>query len=270
MASNPTPYVAWLRVYEPIEVFDQIAQMHWQKSEIQETSRFLEQILSLQRLAYPHSTLVGMDGAHVILQDGVKYVSPWSTSQRCWAALKDFKSSLPPSVVPFFLPESKEEDFQFGANDRTPHILSTTWMIPPRWFSLFEPFERMYGGEGENAFTYLRTSIDLAKKRLITTHSLVKRAFGVGPVEEELSDLLNWLNIFDSRSIVECDYGGLATYLDISLRAQGQDGISSDSSIEDVATSLQGLASGDGALAGEGYAKLVTRWRSVASYEQAM
>jgi hypothetical protein len=69
---------------------------------------------------------------------------------------------------------------------------------------------------------------------------------------------------------VECDYGGLATYLDCSLRAQGEVGIEADSSIADVADSLQGLSSGDGVLAGEGYSRLVTRWRAVAAYEQAM
>ena len=34
--------------------------------------------------------------------------------------------------------------------------------------------------------------------------------------------------------------------------------------------SLAGLAAGDGVLAGQGYERLVTRWRRVASFEQAM
>jgi hypothetical protein len=69
---------------------------------------------------------------------------------------------------------------------------------------------------------------------------------------------------------VELDYGGLALYLDRSLRENGEEGIEADSSIEDVALSLQGLASGDGALAGQGYERLVSRWRRVGAYEQAM
>ena len=47
-------------------------------------------------------------------------------------------------------------------------------------------------------------------------------------------------------------------------------GINADSSIEDVQTSLAGLAAGDGALAGQGYERLVMRWRRVAAFEQAM
>jgi hypothetical protein len=37
-----------------------------------------------------------------------------------------------------------------------------------------------------------------------------------------------------------------------------------------VARSLAGLAASDGALAGQGYERLVARWRRVAAFEQAM
>ena len=39
---------------------------------------------------------------------------------------------------------------------------------------------------------------------------------------------------------------------------------------EDVLHSIDGLSAGDGAIAGEGYERLVTRWRRVAALEQAM
>ena len=267
---HKTPYVAWLRIYEPIEAFDEQTQSRWKSLEDDYASRRQEQLLSLQRVVIPGLDLYVAEGAHVITKDGNRFIAPWSTSQRCGAALREFKNSLPTSVVPLFLTDSTDEVYAFEDEGHIPHILSTTWMIPPRWFSLFDPSERMRGGVSESAFTLLRTSIDIAKKRLNGTHTIVKKAFGPGPVEEELRDLLNWLNIFDPRSIVECDYGGLAIYIDTSLRAHGHDGIESDSSIEDVAESLRGLAKGDGVLAGEGYSRLVTRWREVAAYEQAM
>ena len=58
--------------------------------------------------------------------------------------------------------------------------------------------------------------------------------------------------------------------LEKSLIENGEPGLNADTSIEDVAKSLAGLAAGDGALAGKGYERLVTRWRRVASFEQAM
>jgi hypothetical protein len=46
-------------------------------------------------------------------------------------------------------------------------------------------------------------------------------------------------------------------------------GIEDDGSIEDVIFSLAGLAAGDGAIAGEGYERLVQRWRPVQALESA-
>jgi hypothetical protein len=116
----------------------------------------------------------------------------------------------------------------------------------------------------------MRTEINKAKKRCIDAHAAVRKAFGPGPVEEELIQLLNWLNVFHPQSIVECDYGGLANYLEQSLLNDNENGLDADTSIEDVELSLQGLATGDGSLAGQGYERLVKRWRKVAAFEQAM
>src|SRR5450830_1488347 len=82
---------------------------------------------------------------------------------------------------------------------------------------------------------------------------LLQPGLGQGPVEGEIENLLDWLELFHSESLVELDYGGLAAYLDTSLRAQGKDGLDDDTSIEDVAHSLSGLAAADGSIAGQGY-----------------
>jgi hypothetical protein len=68
---------------------------------------------------------------------------------------------------------------------------------------------------------------------------------------------------------VELDYGGLATYLNNLLIQNGEAGLDADTSVEDVSTSIAGLASGDGGLAGRGYERLVSRWRKVAALESA-
>ena len=54
------------------------------------------------------------------------------------------------------------------------------------------------------------------------------------------------------------------------MRVQDLDGINDDTSIEDVAQSLAGLSAGDGAVAGQGYERLVSRWRSVQAFESAI
>jgi hypothetical protein len=154
--------------------------------------------------------------------------------------------------------------------DKVPHILTENWMIPPRWFSLFTTEERTRGRTSDGPFAIHRTVISKAKERCMFTHQAVVAAFGNGPVEGEIADLLEWMDMFHAESIVELDYGGLAGYLEKLLIEDGLPGLEADTSIEDLHLSLAGLASGDGARAGEGYQRLMNRWRRVAALEQAM
>ena len=270
---RPTPYVASLRVYEPISAFSVTDQDRWSPLTSKSQTSTDEQSQALRRIISSHFLPVKADGAHVIEIDGRKYVAPWSTTTRCWAALEDFKSSLPTSVINFFLPKAVEEAINSTTplvEDKVSHIITSTWSIPPRWFSLFEPSERLQGEDIDGFYTILRTAISKAKQRCHFAHQAVLNAFGQGPIELEIADLLSWLSLFSEESIVECDYGGLASYLNRSLTEQGQPGLEADTSVEDVARSLAGLAAGDGALAGQGYERLVTRWRRVAAFEQAI
>jgi len=270
---RPTPYVASLRVYEPIDSFDAADQARWRQIAITESTGYEEEISALRRIVNPESLNLRSDGAHIIDFSGKRYVAPWSTARRCWAALEDFKSSLPSSVIPFFISPSAENVITERSDDlenKVPHILTETWIIPPRWFSRFEPTERLRGKHDFGVFTIARTELELAKKRCINAHQAVRKSFGPGPVEEEIIDLLNWLNVFHPQSIVELDYGGLAIYLEKSLIDAGEEGLDADTWIEDVHSSIAGLAAGDGVMAGQGYERLVSRWRRVAALEQAM
>ena len=270
---KPTPYVASLRIYEPLSAFEPADRLRWQDIDANKDSRREEQELALRRLVFPEPPAVRPDGAHVLDINGLRYVSPWSTATRCWAALDDFKESLPSSITPFFIPPSLEEVITTGVDlleDRVPHIITETWVIPPRWFSLFIPEERIRGEDEDGAYSFARTTMSKARERAEKSHEIVLGAFGQGSVEQEIENLLDWLELFHPESIVELDYGGLASYLDAALRVQGLDGINDDSSIEDVAHSLAGLAAGNGAIAGQGYERLVLRWRSVQALESAI
>ena len=270
---RPTPYVASLRIYEPIDSFEAADQLRWSQIVITSPTSWDEQKRALTRTINNEPPSLKLDGAHVLDHEEKRYVAPWSTAARCWAALDDFKSSMPFTISSFFLPKEIENALSLNSEsieDKVSHIITANWSIPPRWFSLFEVSDRIRGANDDGAYTILRTSISNAKQRCLFAHQAVVNAFGNGPIEQEIADLLEWLSIFDTNSIVECDYGGLAIYLEKSLIENGQPGLNADTSIEDVARSLAGLAAGDGALAGQGYERLVTRWRRVAAFEQAM
>ena len=269
---RPTPYVASLRIYEPLAAFEPADRLRWQAIEIDSESYILEETLALRRLVVPESPAGRPDGVHILDIDGLRYVSPWSTATRCWAALDNFKDSLPSTIVPFFITPAIEDVITSGVDlleDKVPHILNETWIIPPRWFLLFEPQDRVRGENGFGLFTHAQTSISQAKSRAESAHETVVSAFGEGPVEQDLANLLEWLSMFHPQSRVELDYGGLASYLDKSLRENGEDGLSADTSIEDVLFSLEGLAAADGARAGVGYQRLMSRWQRLQSYALA-
>jgi hypothetical protein len=268
----PTPYVASLRVYEPIESFGVSDQVRWSNQLITSPTGQDEQFRSLLRSVLSEPLNLSPDGAHFLEHDGKRYVAPWSTAARCWTALEDFKFTLPTSITKFFIPQAIEDSIKGTIDiveDKISHILTSTWSIPPRWFALFTPDERLRGVNEDGHYTILRTSISNAKSRCAFTHQAVLGAFGEGAVEGEVAELLSWLEIFDGKSIVELDYGGLAVYLNNQLVNSGEVGIDADTSVEDVTTSIVGLASGDGALAGKGYERLVSRWRRVSALESA-
>jgi hypothetical protein len=270
---RPTPYVASLRVYEPIATFKDTDQSRWNQITVTAQTGWEEQNRALCRVIFSEPTALKLDGVHILELEGKKYIAPWSTATRCWAALEDFKSSLPSTIISYFLPQTLEDSITSDSQvlqDKISHIITATWSIPPRWFALFEPSDRLRGNNEDGPYTFLRTSIANAKQRCLFAHQAVVNAFGSGPIEQEIADLLDWLNVFDLKSIVECDYGGLAIYLESSLVENGEPGLNADTSIEDVSRSLAGLAAGDGALAGQGYERLVTRWRRVAAFEQAI
>ena len=269
----PTPYVASLRIYEPLSAFSPAESLRWSALPATKETNSEEQNRALIRIVTSEPPALKPDGAHIIDIDGKRYVCPWSTAARCWAALENFKTNLPNNISKLFLPTNLEEAISINSEmieDKIPHIINETWMIPPRWFSLFKPDERTRGYNESGPFTFLRTSIGNAKQRCMFTHQTVVASFGNGPIEQEIADLLEWMDLFHQESIVELDYGGLATYLDRVLKNNGELGIESDTSVEDLHLSLSGLSQGDGARAGHGYERLISRWRRVAAFEQAM
>ena len=269
---RPTPYVASLRVYEPLSAFEPADRLRWQSIDISEQSYVNEEAFALHRTVVPEPPAGRPDGVHILDIEGERYVAPWSTATRCWAALDNFKDSLPSTVVPYFVTPAMEDVITAGVDlleDKVPHILNETWIIPPRWFILFSPEERMRGENEDGLFSMARTSIAYAKQRCESAHEAVLGAFGDGPVEQELENLLAWLEMFHPESLVELDYGGLANYMDKALRDSGEVGIEADTSIEDVTSSVAGLAAADGMQAGIGYQRLMSRWRLVQAFEQA-
>lgn len=269
---RPTPYVSSLRVFEPIEVFPEYQQQYWSKFKPSRDTFTLEQQRALTNSILDYSLSTLDDEVHIIEIDSKRYCCPWSSLNRSFYALYDFKAAIPHQVFKYFVKEGFETSVNSSrqiVENKICHVKTETWNIPPRWFGLFKSEEREFGHSKSGAFTYIRTNVKSAIKRCDLMHKVVVGVFGIGPIEREIQELKEWLINFDQSSIIELDYGGLATFLEKILIEEGLAGLAFDSSIDDLQLSLFGLASADGKKVRLGYEKLISRWRKVASFEQA-
>jgi len=105
---RPTPYVASLRIYEPLSAFEPADRLRWENVDPSNDSKNAEQRDALLRVATLQLPSQRPDGAHILDLDGIRYVAPWSTSVRTWASLNDFKSEIPSTVTPLFVSNSFE------------------------------------------------------------------------------------------------------------------------------------------------------------------
>ncbi|EGG46179.1 MULTISPECIES: hypothetical protein [Streptomyces] len=273
VSSVVVPYASYLRVYEPLAAFPEPERGHWARyarrpdrpSYQDELRRSLADLLPTPPIAVPvHES----DDAFVTEVDGVLCVCPWRTRLRGWQALDGLGEELPPPVLDAVLPplvrRQATQDYERWLSrnpDARPWIRSSTWHVPLHWFVLVGDGEREYtGADAEPAagvpVLRYRTPMVQARRRVARGLRTLRNTFDEGPLIEGLLDVGRWLEEFHPRSLVELDYGGLVHV----LPPEELDG---DHSAADVAEGIEALRQGDGAAAGEAYARLVERWRAV-------
>ncbi|MDQ1046790.1 hypothetical protein [Streptomyces sp. V4I2] len=270
VSSLIVPYATYLRVYEPLAAFPEPERGHWARyarrpdrpSYQDELRRSLSDLLPTPPVPVPvHES----GDAFVLEVDGVVCVCPWRTRLRGWQALAELGDELPRPVLEAVLPEvvrqQAAQDYErwLARNpDARPWIRTATWQVPLNWFVLVTDEERRFDkGSGDvPPMLRYRTPMVQARRRVARGLRALKEAIDEGPLIDGLVDVGRWLEEFHPRSLVELDYGGLVHTL-----PAGE--LEDDHSAADVAEGIQALRSGDGVAAGEAYARLVERWRSV-------
>ncbi|WP_043262598.1 hypothetical protein [Streptomyces sp. CT34] len=267
-SSVRVPYVAYLRVYEPLAAFPEPERSYWARyakrddmpTAVDEQRRALADLLPTPPVPVPvHESA----DAFVAVVNEVTYVCPWRTRLRGWQALESLEELLPAAVLDAALPPvvrrqaaTDYERWRERNPDARPWIRAATWHVPVRWFVLFEDGEREYT-EGEQApLLRYRTPMVQARRRVARGLRTLRDALEEGPLIDGLVDVGRWLEEFHPRSLVELDYGGL-----VHAVPEGQ--LAEDRSAAEVAEGLAALREGDGERAGVAYEKLSQRWRAV-------
>ena len=276
VSSVIVPYATYLRVYEPLAAFPEPERGYWARyarradrpSYQDELRRSLADLLPTPPVPVPvHES----SDAFVLDEDGVVCVCPWRTRLRGWQALDELTEELPPPVLDAVLPpvvrRQAAQDYErwLARNpDARPWIRTATWQVPLNWFVLVSDEERRFDkGSGEiPPMLRYRTPMVQARRRVARALRALKDAIDEGALIDGLIDVGRWLEEFHPRSLVELDYGGL-----VHVLPAGE--LEDDHSAADVAEGIEALRLGDGDTAGEAYARLVERWRSVRNRRSA-
>ncbi|MGD3105572.1 hypothetical protein [Streptomyces sp. YGL11-2] len=267
-SSVRVPYVAYLRVYEPLAAFPEPERSYWARyakrdhtpTAVDEQRRALADLLPTPPVPVPvHESA----DAFVAVVNEVTCVCPWRTRLRGWQALEALEELLPASVLDAALPPvvrrqaaTDYERWRARNPDARPWIRAATWHVPVRWFVLFSDGEREYTEGEQGSLLRYRTSMVQARRRVARGLRTLRDALEEGPLIDGLVDVGRWLEEFHPRSLVELDYGGL-----VHAVPEGQ--LAEDRSAAEVAEGLAALREGDGERAGAAYEKLSQRWRAV-------
>jgi hypothetical protein len=260
---------AYLRVFQPLDAFEGEEQLRWERYLV--SNRWLPK--SPRRYRDHAKGGLGLiapadgDHAEVRVVDGRTYVSPWRMRMRVLAAGLAFRETRPIELSERFL---SKKDAKRVARElkrlrrRDPLAVAfchqSPWHVPIRWFVLFADEERWLG---EDEYGHLRlryrTTARKALRRAGQTIPLLRRS-DLGPIGDLLMDLLEWIALFDVRSLVELDYGGLCDFLT-------WDELDDDRSVRDLGLALEALARHEFPRSAEIYQGVLSHWAEIRGHE---
>lgn len=144
------------------------------------------------------------------------------------------------------------------------HVISTTWTVPLPWFALVDPEARrlvLATRDAPEREVSWRASMTDARERVARALRVVRDSIGEEGPAKVLADTGRWLEHFDAGSAVELDYGGLVQLVD------DQD-LTDDTSAQDVNAIVDALEEGDAEEVALRYEVLREFWGELARRER--
>ena len=296
-AGVPPPFVCYLRVYEPLEAFEQDARKRLLDAiaagplRIGEVGARERELWLRAQLAAPPRMLPGdraddddsperpldvliLNGGDAPGGRGGPLVCPLDLRTRSAAALVGFLATASPSLVRVVLPagpraaadavRSRAETVVGELGSSAVHVVSSTWTVPLPWFVLVRQDEREVADvprpDPARRVSW-RVPLSLARERAARAHRVVQASLGdVGPTRV-LGDTNRWLSHFHEESVVELDYGGLVQLMD-------DESMRGDTSAADVWAIVEALERGRTLHVAEHYQRLRDFWSELAAYER--
>lgn len=283
----PRPFVAYLRVYEPLSVLDAPLADKVRKAlengpipraEVGDRERelWLRSQLGQKLLPGESFDVMTISPAEVPTSDAARVgpgplVCPLDLRARSAAALVGFLASAPPILQDAALDVAPETvrarasavmaELSAGAV----HVISTTWTVPLPWFAMVDPAQRRVvlasaQDDPERQVSW-RIAMADARRRVARALKVVKSSLGDEGPATVLADTGRWLEHFHPHSAVELDYGGLVQLLE-------DKDLLEDTSAADVNAIVDALEAGDAEEVALRYETLREFWGELARRER--
>ena len=283
----PRPFVAYLRVYEPLSVLDaklaskvakalEAGPVPRSEAGDRERELWLRSQLGQKLLPGESFDVMTISPAEVPTSEAAKVgpaplVCPLDIRARSAAALVGFLATAPPILQDAALDLSPETvrarasavmaELAAGAV----HVISTTWTIPLPWFALVDPAQRrvVLAGAQDDPERQVswRVAMADARRRVARALKVVKRSLGDDGPAKVLADTGRWLEHFHPHAAVELDYGGLVQLME-------DEDLLEDTSAADVNAIVDALEADDAEEVALRYESLREFWSELARRER--
>ena len=261
------PNASYLRVYEPVSAFADAG--YWRayaasgRAPSTGSGPRVRREALYERLGWPWRVVPSFPReAYVIERDGAEpLVCPWNLRYRIAQSALELRRLTPEPLAEAlapsdFLASAAEVVARDAGTDRRPdpsdsHEQIASWSVPLRWFACVRADDRDSSG---GRLRY-RTPMVKARTQIAEARSLVRSAFGDDvDLAVALAEVAVWLDGFAHESVVELDYGGVASRM-------GPEALREEDSVELTWEALGHLGAGRVEAAQDCYAQLVERWR---------
>jgi hypothetical protein len=291
----PRPFVAYLRVYEPLSSFGgslgdllraviEDGVVEHARAGIREREVWFRSQLNNAALPgelpdgrpAPSSVrdVLVIDPAEVHCDEATvgpgPLVCPLDVRARSAAALMGFLETSTPMLRAAMLSDTPERLRARAAQilgdlpNRSVHVVSTTWTVPLPWFSMVDPAHRhvvVAPRDDPRRQVYWRVAMGDARRRIERAATLAEQTFGDAGPTRVLIDTAAWLENFDDASAVELDYGGL-------VQLFTDEELLEDTSADDVNGILDAIEASDAGEVADRFTKLRDFWAGMAIRER--
>lgn len=265
--AGAVPYVSSLRVFEPLDAFDDADQVAFmaRRAIPREHVEAVAAADSWRRITrtvsdpFPHDDRGQVRAVTYPTVDGMDatYYCPDQISVRSTVAAQTLLEGLREQLADVLIPvpsreanQSRLESGEIGDGEEKIYTRQATWGVPFSWFALVHEQDRTQVVRDGDAILTVRLTAPLRQAIDRARRAVAGLAVAAPELDllDELTELAEWLELFHEDSVVELDYGPVAGH------------VYPDDSPSDVREGIESLAEGDTTAAAAAYRRLASRW----------